>query len=86
VPREDPQHVAKPLLWSFAGVSVEGGGVRRLFLKTEVDLLKEVWHQERRNGSLHTRALASSRELPAEPWPQHVAELEPPDFGGRRGV
>jgi hypothetical protein len=86
LPREDPEHVAKPLLWSFAGVAVEGGGVRRLFLKREVELLKAVWRQERCDGgSLHARAVERSRELPPEPWPQHAAELEPPDFGGRRG-
>jgi hypothetical protein len=85
LPREDPDHVAKPLLWSYAGVAVEGGGVRRLFLKTEVELLKAVWCQERRDGSLHARAVERSRELPPEPWPQHVAELEPLDFEGHRG-
>lgn len=80
MPASDPRHVAKPRLWTFAGKTVEGGGVRYLYLKGDDDaFLDAIWLAERPGGSFHQRAVRKSREAPFEEWPQHAAELEPTD-------
>jgi hypothetical protein len=77
LPPTDVDHIVMPLLWTFAGVAVQGGGARLLYLKTETGMLRHVWTTERRGGSFHRRAILKSEELPIESWPQHAAELEP---------
>ncbi|NDC39116.1 MAG: hypothetical protein EBZ48_13900, partial [Proteobacteria bacterium] len=74
-----PLYVAKPRLWTFAGVSVEGGGARMLYLQKDKQMLVDVWLRgSEQDVSFHELALRRSRELPPEPWPQHLAELEYP--------
>ncbi len=78
LPADHPQYVSTPLLWTYAECSVEEGGIRYLYLKRDKGLLEDVWKKERRNGSLHLQALKKSEELPMEPWPRHICEVEGP--------
>ena len=55
--------------------------MRRLYLKSQRELVSAVWSKAGRGGrSFHARAEAVSLEEPVEPWPVHAADLEPPDF------
>lgn len=51
--------------------------MRRLHLKSQRELVSA---EGGPRGALLPRAEAASREAPAEPWPVHPADLEPPDF------
>jgi hypothetical protein len=76
------EHIAQPLLWTFSGGRTnQGGGVRRLYLKSQKELICGVWKKSSRTQpSFHQRAEKASLDGPDEPWPVHAADLELPDF------
>jgi len=82
-----PLHVEKPLLWSYSGVTVEGGGARYVYTQAHRDLLLAVFRKQLQTSS---RQRTDGAPRPTESldqslsdaermmqWPLHVAEIEP---------
>lgn len=73
-------YVDKPLLWSYTGATVEGGGARYVYLQSHRALLRRVFTAQILTTAAQ-RAYRLDRCLSGPErgmqWPEHVAELEP---------
>ena len=88
-PESATVRVDKPLLWSYWGANVQGGGVRYVHLKAIMPIVDEVFFNlkaqedgavRRRGESFYQAALRLSSPdsgLLPEAWPEHEAEFEP---------